>query len=49
MKLTIALLTVIPGLLVAGDLPTLEQHKALFSPLPNYESIAAQAGENAKM
>jgi len=48
MKLTIALLTVIPGLLVAGDLTTLEQHRALFSALPNYESITADAKDNAK-
>ena len=48
MKLIIALLAAIPGLLVAEQLTTLQQHKALFSVLTTYESLVARATTNAK-
>ena len=49
MKLTIALLTVIPGLLLAEELTTLQQHKALPCALPTYEFVATEGKENAEL
>lgn len=48
MKRAIALLAMIPGLLVAREIKTLQQHNAVFSLLSNHATLTAEAKSNAE-